>query len=75
LSPEFLLSARYNPIVRQEWKWSRKSRAGDESRCYAARFLDGVAVGVGGALAGGVLGDSTLLAAAALDDDAPEKSK
>jgi len=36
-------------------------------------FLNGVAVGVGGALAGGVLGDDTLLAAAALDDYAPEK--
>jgi spermidine dehydrogenase len=37
-------------------------------------FLNGVAIGVGGALAGGALGAETLLAAAALDDYAPEKA-
>jgi spermidine dehydrogenase len=37
-------------------------------------FLNGVAVGVGGALAGGGLGTETLLAAAALDGFAPEKA-
>src|SRR5271167_1649654 len=36
-------------------------------------FLNGVAVGVGGALTSGVIGADTLLAAAALDDYAPEK--
>ena len=36
-------------------------------------FLNGVAVGVGGALTSGVIGGDTLLAAAALDDFAPEK--
>ncbi len=36
-------------------------------------FLNGVAIGVGGALVGGALGAETLLAAAALDDFAPEK--
>src|SRR5580704_18302934 len=38
-------------------------------------FLNGVAIGVGGALGGGVLGAETLLAAAAFDDFAPEKAK
>src|SRR5271169_3016790 len=37
-------------------------------------FLNGVAVGVGGALTSGVIGADTLLAAAALDDYAPEKA-
>src|SRR5580692_9622061 len=37
-------------------------------------FLNGVAVGAGGALASGVIGAGTLLAAAALDDFAPEKA-
>jgi len=37
-------------------------------------FLNGVAIGVGGALAGGTLGAETLLAAAAVDDFAPEKA-
>src|SRR5271167_326858 len=37
-------------------------------------FLNGVAVGVGGALTSGVIGADTLLAAAALDDNAPEKA-
>jgi spermidine dehydrogenase len=37
-------------------------------------FLNGVAIGVGGALAGGAIGPETLLAAAALDDLAPEKT-
>jgi spermidine dehydrogenase len=37
-------------------------------------FLNGVAIGVGGAFAGGALGAETLLAAAALDDFAPEKA-
>src|SRR5580704_14541700 len=37
-------------------------------------FLNGVAIGVGGALAGGAIGGETLLAAAALDDFAPEKA-
>jgi spermidine dehydrogenase len=37
-------------------------------------FLNGVAVGAGGALASGVIGADTLLAAAALDDYAPEKA-
>jgi spermidine dehydrogenase len=37
-------------------------------------FLNGVAIGVGGTLAGGALGAETLLAAAALDDYAPEKA-
>src|SRR5271169_5250486 len=37
-------------------------------------FLNGVAVGVGGALASGVIGAGTLLAAIAADDYAPEKA-
>jgi spermidine dehydrogenase len=37
-------------------------------------FLNGVAVGAGGVLASGVIGAGTLLAAAALDDFAPEKA-
>jgi spermidine dehydrogenase len=37
-------------------------------------FLNGVAVGVGGTLAGSAFGAETLLAAAALDDSAPEKA-
>ncbi len=37
-------------------------------------FLNGVAVGVGGTLAGRAFGAETLLAAAALDDFAPEKA-
>jgi spermidine dehydrogenase len=37
-------------------------------------FLNGVAVGVGGTLAGGGIGAETLLAAAAFDDFAPEKA-
>jgi spermidine dehydrogenase len=37
-------------------------------------FLNGVAVGVGGALTSGVIGADTLLAAAALDEYAPEKA-
>jgi spermidine dehydrogenase len=37
-------------------------------------FLNGVAIGVGGALAGGAIGGETLLAAAALDDFALEKA-
>ena len=37
-------------------------------------FLNGVAIGLGGTLAGGTLGAETLLAAAALDDFAPEKA-
>src|SRR5271155_2837264 len=37
-------------------------------------FLNGVAIGVGGTLATGALGAETLLAAAALDDYAPEKA-
>jgi spermidine dehydrogenase len=37
-------------------------------------FLNGVAVGVGGTLVGGRIGTETLLAAAALDEFAPEKS-
>lgn len=37
-------------------------------------FLNGVAVGVGGTLAGSALGKETLLAAAALDGFAPEKA-
>src|SRR5271155_1659086 len=37
-------------------------------------FLNGVAVGVGGAVAGTTFGADTLLAAAALDDYAPEKA-
>ncbi|MGC1621061.1 MAG: NAD(P)-binding protein [Candidatus Acidiferrum sp.] len=36
-------------------------------------FLNGVAIGVGGTLAGGALGTDTLLAAGALDEYAPEK--
>jgi spermidine dehydrogenase len=37
-------------------------------------FLNGVAVGVGGTLAGSAFGAETLLAAAALDDFAPERA-
>ena len=37
-------------------------------------FLNGVAIGVGGTLASGALGAEGLLAAAALDDFAPEKA-
>ena len=37
-------------------------------------FLNGVAVGVGGTLVGGRIGTDTLLAAAALDEFAPEKA-
>jgi spermidine dehydrogenase len=37
-------------------------------------FLNGVAVGIGGTLASGALGAEALLAAAALDDFAPEKA-
>src|SRR5580692_10424630 len=37
-------------------------------------FLNGVALGAGGALASGVIGADTLLAAAALDEYAPEKA-
>jgi len=37
-------------------------------------FLNGVAVGVGGTLVGGGIGTETLLAAAALDEFAPEKA-
>jgi spermidine dehydrogenase len=37
-------------------------------------FLNGVAIGVGGALAGGTLGAESLLAVAALDEFAPEKA-
>jgi spermidine dehydrogenase len=37
-------------------------------------FLNGVAIGVGGTLAGGALGAEALLAAAAIDDYAPEKA-
>ena len=37
-------------------------------------FLNGVAIGVGGTLASEALGAETLLAAAALDDFAPEKA-
>jgi hypothetical protein len=37
-------------------------------------FLNGVAVGVGGTLAGSVFPAETLLAAAALDDFRPEKA-
>jgi spermidine dehydrogenase len=37
-------------------------------------FLNGVAVGVGGTLASGAFGEDVLLAAAALDDFAPEKA-
>src|SRR5467141_2914477 len=37
-------------------------------------FLNGVAVGVGGTLVGGGVGTDTLLAAAALDEFAPEKA-
>src|SRR3989442_11174375 len=37
-------------------------------------FLNGVAMGVGGTLVGGGIGTDTLLAAAALDEFAPEKS-
>jgi spermidine dehydrogenase len=37
-------------------------------------FLNGVAIGMGGMLAGGALGAETLVAAAALDDFAPEKA-
>ena len=37
-------------------------------------FLNGVAVGVGGTLAGSALGTQSLLAAAALDEFAPEKA-
>jgi spermidine dehydrogenase len=38
-------------------------------------FLNGVAVGVGGTFVGGGIGTETLLAAAALDEFAPEKAK
>ncbi len=38
-------------------------------------FLNGVAIGVSGAVAGGTLGAETLLAVAALDEFAPEKAK
>jgi spermidine dehydrogenase len=37
-------------------------------------FLNGVAIGAGGALANGVIGADTLFAAAALDEYAPEKA-
>ncbi len=37
-------------------------------------FLNGVAIGIGGTLAGGALGAEDMLAAAALDEFAPEKS-
>ena len=37
-------------------------------------FLNGVAIGVGGTLAGRALGGETLLDEAALDDYAPEKA-
>lgn len=37
-------------------------------------FLNGVAIGAGGMLAGGALGAETLLTAAALDDFAPERA-
>src|SRR5258708_17191598 len=37
-------------------------------------FLNGVAIGVGGTLGGGGIGTETLLAAAALDEFAPEKA-
>jgi spermidine dehydrogenase len=37
-------------------------------------FLNGVAIGVGGTLVGGGIGTDTLLAAAALDEFAPEKA-
>jgi len=38
-------------------------------------FLNGVALGVGGTVAGGALGAETLLAAGILDDFAPEKAR
>src|SRR6202521_3701626 len=37
-------------------------------------FLNGVAIGVGGTFVGGGIGTETLLAAAALDEFAPEKA-
>src|SRR5437016_11047620 len=37
-------------------------------------FLNGVAIGVGGTLIGGGMGTETLIAAAALDEFAPEKA-
>ncbi|MGH9743003.1 MAG: NAD(P)-binding protein, partial [Candidatus Acidiferrum sp.] len=37
-------------------------------------FLNGVAIGIGGTLAGGALGAEDLFAAAALDDSTPEKA-
>ncbi|MHB8502413.1 MAG: NAD(P)-binding protein [Candidatus Acidiferrales bacterium] len=45
-------------------------------RCPITRrdFLNGVAIGVGGTLAGGAVGAETLLAAAALEDYSPEKA-
>jgi spermidine dehydrogenase len=55
--------------------WEKKDRELGMGRAITRRdFLNGVAIGVGGTLAGGALGTETLLAAAALDDFAPEKA-
>jgi spermidine dehydrogenase len=53
----------------------KKDRELGMGRAIARRdFLNGVALVAGGGLAGGVIGSETLLAAAALDDFAPEKA-
>jgi spermidine dehydrogenase len=53
----------------------KKDREWGMGRAITRRdFLNGVAIGVGGTLAGGTLGAETLLAVAALDEFAPEKA-
>lgn len=71
---------RYNrPASRAEHKLrigvEKKDRElGMDGAITRRDFLNGVAVGVGGTLAGSAFGAETLLAAAALDDFAPEKA-
>jgi len=68
-----LETARYCATIPQMSVEKKDCELGMNRAISRRDFLNGVAIGVGATLTGGTLGAETLLAAAALDDLAPEK--
>jgi spermidine dehydrogenase len=68
-----LETARYCATIPQMSVEKKDCELGMNRAITRRDFLNGVAIGVGATLTGGTLGAETLLAAAALDDLAPEK--
>ncbi len=69
-----LVAARLYATIQRMSEEKRDCELGMGRAISRRDFLNGVAVGAGGALASGVIGAGTLPAAAGLDDFAPEKA-